>query len=331
MRKMLILFIVLTFLVSFVTVVGAAEKIEVKFTMAAVPGTVHHDAVHVFKEELESLADNIEVTIFHSGSLYTQDQQQDALRRGQVEMGYLTPWFLSDHIPEISMFTAGYLFESYEHMNSVLNGEIGKDVFKKVAKQFNARPLNAFYLGSRQLNYRDVNGPVIRPEDLSGMTFRMPNSPSWLFLGRAMGMSPTPLPIAEVYMALNTGTIDGQDNPLPTNKARNFNEVTDYITLTNHIIDSVWFSVNEDFWQSLSPELQAKFYEASEKARQYAADTNLTLEQELVEFFEEEGLTVVEADIDAFKTNVQEAYLGNEDMTSSWDMDLFNRIQNMAK
>jgi tripartite ATP-independent transporter DctP family solute receptor len=311
---------------------GTEEPIKLNFSSVSVPGDAHTEGLYVFKEVVEDLSEGrIEVEIHHSGSLYAQGNDEQAVMRGNLEMTYVSANLASEHLPEASMFTAGYMFKDYDHMSGVLNGEIGLDLFDKVAEKSGYRPLGAFYLGSRQLNYRDIGKEIHTPEDLDGVLLRMPDSPSWLFLGEALGANPTPLAFGELYTALNTGTVDAQDNPLPTIVNANFDEVTDYVSLTYHLVDSTWPAINEELWQSLDAELQDIIYQGIEEARKFIDETNIVAEQELISQLEENGLTIIYPDQEAFMSTVQEAYLNNESMTADWDMDLYEEIQKLAE
>jgi TRAP-type C4-dicarboxylate transport system substrate-binding protein len=162
---------------------------------------------------------------------------------------------------------------------------------------------------------------------MKGVKLRMPNSPAWLLMGRGLGANPTPLSFTEIYMALKTGTIDGQENPLPTNKNAKFYEVTKYIVLTGHYINPVMPCINEKKWQELGPALQAKMTQAIAKAKDVCDNTNLQAESELVEFFKKEGMTVIEPDKNAFIKFAQETVLNDKEATKNWDMDLYKKIQ----
>jgi TRAP-type transport system periplasmic protein len=284
-----------------------------------------------FEEIAEAKSNgSIEVDTFHSGSLFKQDQELAAVKSGQADIVYMSAPWLSEQSPWISMFSAGYMFKNYDHMTKTLNGEIGKEVFEKVAKEQGIRPLSAFYLGTRQVNL--VKDKEIKvPADLNGVNLRMPNSDSWLFLGKAIGANPTPIAFSELYMALQTGTVDGQDNPLPTVKSAKFYEVTKSISITNHLVDSVWPTMNEAKWQSLSENQKKVVTEAMEEARVLCDKTNNDREAELIEFFKGEGLKVYNADIDAFSKEVLDKYLADKKLTASWDMDLFNKVQALGK
>jgi len=332
-RIIIILITLSLLLVLFATVatVEAEEEYTLRFSTVSVPKDAHTEALSVFKDVLEKITDGkVKVEIYHSGSLYPQGTEVDVVKRGNLEMCFTDPWTMSEYINYLTMFTAGYFYENYQHMTQTLNGAIGEKVFNDVAQKTGVRPLVAFYLGSRELNLRG-NKKINTPEDLKGVKLRMPNSPAWLFLGEALGANPAPIAFSELYMALNSGTVDGQDNPLPTIQSAKFYEVTDQIILTNHIIDSVWPSISEELWQKMGPELQRKIKIAAEEAREYCDDTNLKRESELVDFFKSKGLDVYSPDINAFKEHVQQAYLKNEKLTSSWDMELYTEVQAIGK
>jgi len=313
------------------TVAPADEEVTLIFSVNAVPGDAHYEAMMKFKEVAEAKSNgSIKVDTFHSGSLFKQDQELAAVKSGQADIVYMSASWLGEGSPWISMFSAGYMFKSYEHMTATLNGEVGQEVFDRVVSEQSIRPLKAFYLGTRQVNL--VKDKEIKvPADLNGVNLRMPNSDAWLFLGKALGANPTPIAFSELYMALQTGTVDGQDNPLPTVQSAKFYEVTKSISITNHLVDSVWPTINEAKWQSLSDNQKTVVLEAMEEARAVCDETNLNREAELIEFFKEQGLSVYYADIDAFSEEVLAKYIENKDMTATWDLELFDKVQEMGK
>jgi tripartite ATP-independent transporter DctP family solute receptor len=285
----------------------------------------------VFKLELERITDGqIEVEVYHSGQLFGQNEAKAALRRGTLDMDYMGPTWIAQWAPKWSMFAMPYVFKSYEHMSDFFNSEAAEPLYDEVAEELGIRILGAFYLGTRQLNLRDIGREVRTPADMKGVKLRMPNTPTWQYMGKTLGANPTPLSFTEVYMALKTGTVDGQDNPLPTDKNAKFYEVTKYIILTHHYVNPVMPAMNEEKWQSLGPELQAKVREAIEVARQACDETNLAQEAELVEFFKGEGMTVIEPDVDPWVKHAQDMYLNDPEITKDWDMELFQTIQDLA-
>ena len=157
----------------------------------------------------------------------------------------------------------------------------------------------------------------------------MPNSDAWVFLGKAMGANPTAVGFNDLYLALQTGTVDGQDNPLPTVKSAKFYEVQKSISLTNHLVDSVWPTINLNTWNKLTDTQKGWVMEAVEAARVACDEQNLKTESEVQDFLREQGLTIYEADVAAFADHVLETYLADP-ISDTWDKDLLAQIQAMA-
>ena len=329
-RKLEIILVVFALLLIFCYANVFAADVKLTWSSISVPGDAHTEAMKVFKEEVENLsAGHITVDLYVAGQIYTQEAELAACREGTLDMSYYSDAWLAEFVPYLSMFSAVYTFSGYNHMNKVLNGEIGKKIFEEVAQKTGVRPLAAFYLGTRQLNLVEKVGPVRTPEEMKGVKLRTPASPTWIALGKALGGSPTPMSFGEVYMGLKTGAIEGQDNPLPTDKNAKFYEVTKYIVLTNHVVNSVWPTINEKKWQSLSEIDQLVIRKAIEKARKFCAETNLKAEAELLDFFRGQGLIVIEdPDRKAFASYAKNSYATeSKDISKNWDMALYEEIQ----
>ncbi len=311
---------------------GKSASVKLVFTSASVPGDAHTVAMKVFKDEVEKLsAGNIAVDLYDSGSLFGQGADLDAVMQGKVDMVYTAAAWTAQFVPEMSMFSAAFTFQSYKQMTQTFNGPIGKRLFEKVTKKLGIRPISAFYLGTRQLNLTEKAGLVTKPEQMKSVKMRVPNSPAWIAMGKALGANPTPMAFGEVYMGLKTGVVDAQDNPLPTDKSAKFYEVTKYIVLTDHVVDSVWPTINEKKWQSLSAQQKEWVVAALEKAREACDKMNLENEKSILGFFKAQGLTVVEnADKAAFATYAKNYYKNEgKDQSKDWDWNLYDEIQSI--
>ncbi|MBE3036246.1 MAG: DctP family TRAP transporter solute-binding subunit [Candidatus Atribacteria bacterium] len=329
-KKLEIVLVVFALLLIFSYANVFAADVKLTWSSISVPGDAHTEAMKVFKEEVENLsAGHITVDLYVAGQIYTQEAELAACREGTLDMAYFSGSWLAEFVPYLSMLGAVYTFSGYDHMTKVLNGEIGKKIFEEVAQKTGVRPLAAFYLGTRELNLVEKIGPVRTPEDMKGVKLRTPASPTWIALGKALGGSPTPMSFGEVYTGLLTGAIEGQDNPLPTDKNAKFYEVTKYIILTDHVADSVWPTINEKKWQSLSDIDKLVIRKALEKARQFCDETNLKAEAELLDFFRGEGMIIIEdPDKEAFATYAKNSYLTeSKDISKNWDMVLYEEIQ----
>jgi tripartite ATP-independent transporter DctP family solute receptor len=329
-RKLEIILVVFVLVLAFSCVTVSAADVKLTWSSISVPGDAHTEAMRVFKEEVENLsAGHITVDLYIAGAIFTQEGELAAVREGTLDMAYYSASWFAEFVPYVSMIGAVYTFSGFKHMDRVLNGEIGKAIFEDVAQKTGIRPLGAFYLGTRQLNLVEKIGEVRTPQDLKGVKLRTPASPAWIALGKALGGNPTPMSFGEVYMGLKTGAIDGQDNPLPTDKNAKFYEVTKYIVLTDHVVNSVWPSINEKKWQSLSDIDKLIIRKAIEKARKFCAETNLKAESELCDFFREQGLIIIEdPDKEAFAEYAKWSYQNeSKEISKDWDMELYEKIQ----
>ena len=329
-KKLEIVLVILTLLLTFSCANIFAAEITLTWSSISVPDDAHTKAMQVFKEEVERLSDGkITADLYIAGQLYTQEGELAACREGSLDIAYFSASWLAEFVPYLSMIGSVYTFSGFGHMDRVLNGEIGAEIFEDVAQKTGVRPLGAFYLGTRQLNLVEKVGEVRTPQDMKGVKLRTPASPAWIALGKALGGNPTPMSFGEVYMGLKTGAVEGQDNPLPTDKNAKFYEVTKYIVLTDHVVNSVWPSINEKRWQSFSDIEKLVISKAMAKARDFCAETNLKAESELVDFFRGEGLIVIEdPDKEAFAEYAKWSYQNeSKDVSKDWDMDLYEKIQ----
>jgi TRAP-type transport system periplasmic protein len=304
---------------------AAQGRQTLRISTPAVPDDWHTRMLYVFKDELEkAVPGQFDVQVHHSGTLFKQGTEPAAMARGNLEMALISMQDIAKQIPEYSLFTAGYLIRDPDHQAKVFRGEIGAEIYKKVSQVMEIEILQVAYLGTRQLNLREPRN-VKTPADLAGVKLRMPSSKEWLFLGQALGANPTPIAFNEVYLALKTGTIDGQDNPLPTVKSAKFYEVTKQLILTGHLVDGVFLAISSKAWKAMTPEQQKKVQDAAQAGARFNNQNRIKDEEGLIEFFKKEGLTVTVPDVDAFRRHVQKAYLESE-FSKSWPAGLLERV-----
>ncbi|RCS24848.1 C4-dicarboxylate ABC transporter [Phyllobacterium salinisoli] len=303
----------------------AADAIKLRISTPAIESDWHAKMLPVFKDELEKLAPGqFNVEIHLNATLFKQGTEPAAMQRGNLDMAMISAQDIAKQIPEWSVFTAGYLIRDPEHQKKVFRGDIGKQFYGMVEEQMGLKILDVGYLGTRQLNLRG-DKKIETPDDLSGVKLRMPGSDAWQFLGSALGASPVSIAFGEIYTALQTGVADGQDNPLPTDKAAKFYEVTKQIVLTNHLVDAIFLSISSKTWDKLSDDQKAKVMEAAQKAIAYNDENRIRDEAELVEFFKRQGLSVYEPNRDAFRERVQKAYQ-TSDFAKSWPEGIVDKI-----
>ncbi len=303
----------------------AQTKTILRISTPAVPDDWHAKMWTVFKDTLEKSAPGeFDVQINLNGSLFKQGTESTAMARGNLELSAISAFDIAKLVPEFSVFTAGYVVRDPAQQQKIFNGPIGAELFKLVTEKMEVTPLATAYLGTRQVNLRDVRN-VKTPADLKGVKLRMPGTKEWLFLGEALGATATPLAFGEVYLGLKTGTIDGQDNPLPSVRAAKFYEVTKQIVMTSHLVDSLFIAISSKSFNALTPTQKQKVSAAAQAAAAYNNDNRIKEEAQLIEFFKKEGLKVTTPDVEAFRKSVQATYQ-NSDYAKVWPKGLLDRI-----
>ncbi len=303
----------------------AQNKTVLRVSTPAVPDDWHAKMWTVFKDSLDkSAAGEFDVQINLNASLFKQGTEPVAMARGNLELASISAQDIAKILPEYSIFTAGYLIRDPDHQQKVFNGPIGAEMYKAVAEKMDVQILAIAYLGSRQVNLREVKNVRI-PADLKGVKLRMPGSKEWLFLGEALGATATPLAFGEVYLGLKTGTIDGQDNPLPTVRAAKFFEVTKQIVLTSHLTDGIFIAISNKSYNAMNFTQKRKVLAAAQAAVAFNNENRIKEEAQLVDFFKKEGLQVITPDVEAFRKTVQAAYQKSE-FAKTWPAGLLERV-----
>jgi tripartite ATP-independent transporter DctP family solute receptor len=187
-----------------------------------------------------------------------------------------------------AVFDMPFLFADREAVARLLDGEIGDQLRKSMREKAGLELLAFGELGFRQIT-NNVR-PVVKPEDLKGIKLRTPGSETRVLSFKMLGAAPVTMNLGEVYLALQQGTIDGQENPLTTIKTRSFFEVNKYLSLSSHVYTPVTFVMNGAKYDSLTPELQAlvkeKALEAAKHTRQLGTEADATLVDELKQHME---------------------------------------------
>jgi TRAP-type C4-dicarboxylate transport system substrate-binding protein len=180
------------------------------------------------------------------------------------------------------------------------------------------------YFGTRQVNLRTTK-KVNTPADMAGVKLRMPPGEVWQLLGEAMGANPTPVAFAELYTALQTGAVDGQDNPLPNVNTAKLYEVMSQIVLTSHIIGYDVLVMNLKSWNAMGPAKQKTFQAAVDKAMLWCVQEHVKREGELADTFKKAGLDIYTPDVNAFRAYAQKVYLASDE-AKAWPAGVLEKI-----
>ena len=298
--------------------VGArGADLTLRFSSAAPPSDFLAKSIELFKAEVEKANVGLKVESYPASTLFKQGTEVPALQRGNLEMSTMTTFEVAQQIPEFGFFNRGYLFRDYDHMRRVVDGPIGADYRTAVASKMGIVIVATTYLGTRQVNLRQKR-TVKGPADLAGVKLRMAAGPEWLLLGKSLGVSPVPMGMPEVYLALKTGAIDGQENPLSILNAAKFYEVTEQVVLTAHMIQPVFYSMAKPVWDKLSPDQQKAVAAAAALAVKANDDGRLADEKTVAEALKGRGLAVDAIDLAPFRALADKVY-GESDMTKAWD------------
>ncbi len=303
----------------------AADKIKLRLATAG--SATDQRSVAMAEVFAPMVAEFADFQPGYNGTLFAQGTELEAISRGNLEMSIASAQEMAQFFPEFSIFATGYVHQDADHQVKVFNDPL-MDSFKKTAEdELGVKLLSVMYLGRRQVNLRQTKEEltVTTPADLNGVNLRMPGTDAWQFLGKALGASPTPMSFTEVYTALSTGAVDGQDNPLPTVVDAKFYEVTNQIVLTSHLVDLNYIAFSKQVWDALTPEQQATVQKAADAAAESGRQKQLEKEESLVSFLKEQGMEIYEPDLDAFRSHVQAQYVGSE-FAASWPDGVLEKI-----
>ena len=278
----------------------------------------------MIKQFAEAIAGDFTLEPYYGGTLFKQGTELVALQRDILEMGNIAPQDISNQIPAWSVLTSAYLFRDAAHLRTFFDSDVGAE-FKKMAEdQLGIHILGPTFFGTRQVGLR-IDKEIKTPADMAGVKLRMPGGDSWQFLGMALGANPTPMAYAEVYTGLQTGAIDGQDNPLPNVENMKFYEVMSQIALTSHLIGYDLLVIAKSKWDAMTPEQQEKFQAAATAAIDFSQKAHLDREAELRKKFEDAGLKIYVPDVEAFRAHAQKMYL-ESDLAKDWPEGVVDRI-----
>jgi TRAP-type transport system periplasmic protein len=308
------------------TPAGAQQKVVLRLSSPATP--TDQRALGLINHFGPGVASFAEFQPHWNATLFKQGTELEAIARGNLEMCIASAQELSTIFPAWSIFTAGYLLRSADHQKAVFASKVMDPMKKMVEDRLGVKLISVMYLGKRHVNLRG-DKDVKTPADLAGVKLRMPPSEAWQFLGKALGAAPLPMAFTEIYTALQTGAIDGQDNPLPTVRDSKFFEVTKQIVLTSHLVDWNFLALSKKTWDALAPAQQAQLQKAADDGCEAARQAQLKLETELEAFMRERGLKVYEPDLAAFRAHVQKEYLASK-FAKDWPAGMVDQINAIA-
>jgi tripartite ATP-independent transporter DctP family solute receptor len=297
---------------------AAQAATEVRYGLWAEKGEAQYEGAQKFKEVVEELSDGrFEVKIFPGNQLGTPREMlaQLALNDTQV-MASGDPG-----IKEIEYLALPYLMNGIANYSAVIDSDIGEQWNDKLVDERQVRLLGFLPRSPREIS---TNKPINTMADLKGLKLRSPERDYYVESLTALGAKPTPMAFSEVYTALQTGVVDGQENPIETIYASKFYEVQDAVAMVDYIDKPAYVMIGEPFWSSLSEEDRAIFQKAQTASRKVVEEILPGQEEDFIAKMKEAGVTFTYPD----KTEFIEATQPVRDKlgTEVWGNELYKRI-----
>jgi TRAP-type transport system periplasmic protein len=275
----------------------------------------------------KEVANDVTIEPFFGGNLFKQGTELVALQRDNLDLGNVSPQDISKQLPAWSILTSAYLFRDANHLNSFFNSDLATEMKQMAEDQLKVKILAPVFYGTRQVGLKSKKR-ISKPEDLAGVKLRMPPGDAWQMLGKSIGANPTPMAYAETYTGLQTGAIDGQDNPLPNVQNMKFYEVMGQVVLTSHLVAFDVMTMNLKAWNALGAAKQKTFQAALDKAVAGSTAEHLKRESELADSFKKEGLEVYAPDLAAFRAHAQRMYLASDE-AKVWPRGMIEKVNAM--
>jgi TRAP-type C4-dicarboxylate transport system substrate-binding protein len=298
-----------------------AQARQMRFAAVFSDKDIRADMVRMLAKDVSA---DFTIEPHYMGSLFKQGTELVALQRDNLELANIAPQDISKQVPAWSLLTSAYLFRDANHLFNFWASDLGAQYKKQAEEQVKIKVLGPTFFGTRQVGLRGKK-KINTPADMAGIKLRMPPGDAWQLLGRSLGANPTPMAYAEVYTGLQTGAIDGQDNPLPNVQNMKFYEVMTQIVLTSHLVGFDLLTLNQKTWSGMSPAKQKSFQAAADKAINWSAEEHLKREAELAEGFKKQGLDVYVPDIGAFRTYAQKVYMASDE-AKEWPKGMLEKI-----
>ena len=267
----------------------------------------------------------VTIRVFPAEQLGKEVDLIQQVKSGALDISSPSMAALSNLAPALEIASAPFLWTDWAQAQKVISGPAFQPIFDELAAKHNVLMLSKiWYWGWR--NMTTGNKAINKPEDMAGLKIRVPESPVWVEMIKAMGASPTPIPFGEVYMALQMKVVDGQENPIPTIYTRKFYEVQSHLSMTRHMLQNNTVIINKRSLEKLSPELQKVLYEEIAALSDKNSKVQQEREASMLEEIRKTGKTAIvdKPDRDAFSAKMAPAYKALE---ARWGADNLQRIR----
>ena len=304
---------------------ASAEKLILKFGHVGKPGSLFAASVDEFaKRANAALGDKAEVQVFGSSQLGKDKELLQKLKLGQITFS-LPSSVMSSVSDTFGVFEMPYIIKDRDHMKRV-QASMG-DTFQAAAKAKGYRILSYYENGFRHIT--NNTKPIDQPGDLAGIKLRTPKGAWRVKMFKLYGANPTPMAFSDVFTALKTGVIDGQENPYAQIWSAKFQEVQKYLSITGHVYTPAYVLVSKKHFADLPAEVQTILTETAQETQAFVYDLAAQLETDLLQKLKDGGITVNTADKNAFIAASKPIY---DEFSSSLDggAELIKTVQDLA-
>jgi len=261
----------------------------------------HTESVWAAEEIKKRSNGKFDIQVFPASSLGKESDINQGMTLGTVDMIISGTSFAARAYPRLGIAYYPFIFRDGEHLLAYSRSPVFKDMVEEFRKRTGIQITAYTYYGARHTTAQKV---FTNCEGMKGLKIRVPDAPAYTATPRACGANPTPIAFAEVYLALQNGTVEAQENPLTTIEAKKFYEVQKAIMLTGHIVDGLTTQIAPHVWNRLSDAEKKMFTEVTQEAAARASAKIKAREAELADFFKSKGLQVVNVDRESFRQAV---------------------------
>jgi TRAP-type transport system periplasmic protein len=314
----------LTMVAASLAPVDALAEQVLRFATLQGAGQPSYDGAVKLAELVEERSNGeLRVELFPDGQLGTEQESLEGVQFGTIDMFMGSTGAVGRFLPKLEAFAHPYVWRDVDHMLGVVRGEIGDELSEELRASTGIRILDmGWVFGQRHLTTRETRVRV--PADMANLKIRVQPTEIYLATIAAMGGNPTPMDFKEVYTSLQTGVIDGQENPINVIATRALYEVQDYMMLTGHITQNQAVVVNDQVFSALSPELQEVLVSATRDAGDFQNELLEQKEAEQLELIKSKGIQIVEPDVEAFRQATADVH---EQFEGAWGEGFFERIR----
>ncbi|GGC84579.1 sialic acid-binding periplasmic protein SiaP [Thalassobacillus devorans] len=299
---------------------GSGETITWKMGHLSNEDHQWHKTAEKFAELANEKTDGkLEIDIYPNEQLGSETEVLNGIEAGTVDMT-ISGETMQNWAPEAALMAVPYAFNGQEHLQKVVEGEIGKEIETSVEENVGVTPLYYHMRAPRNLT---SNKPIESPEDLGGFKMRVPNVPLFMDAWEAAGARPQVMDFSEVFTGLQQGVIDGQENPVDLIQSASFPEVQDYVNVTEHVYSWIYVVVGNEQFNSLDEDMQEAVKEAAAEAQEYGLELYETETAEIEQDLKDQGMEFVEVDQEAFGEAMKPAV---EESLSEEQLELYQRI-----